>query len=158
MKILLLLLLPGLACSQTYWEHLKANAPAWGLSLGAGYANGVGDVLQFKYSSSVFPQEGSGEKVLWGGHQYWNPAVSWKNKYQDYPNDTGSRFPMSKSGLVWATDGWHMSKTVQLTLMQVGVVTYKPPEKWGHKVLDVILMKVLFSAGWNLANETLLRD
>lgn len=157
--ILLFTLLAAATSAQgNYWQHLRRNAPAMAGIVGAGYANGVSDVLQFKYRRSVFPQADSGEKLLWGGRQYWDPSVSWENKYWDVESGNyNSRFPLSKTALVWATDGWHLSKTMQLTFMQMSVVSYKQPEKWHWKLADVLIMKLAFSAGWNLANETLIK-
>jgi len=45
------------------------------------------------------------------GNQFWDRNVSWKNKYRDYDNgDTRAKFFLSKSVLVPATDGFHLSQ------------------------------------------------
>lgn len=75
------------------------------LAFSAGGAKGVSDTLQFHYSSSVFVEKDA---------NYWNPSISWKNKYTDWDNgDKSAKFPLSTSVLVAFTDGWHLSQLIE---------------------------------------------
>lgn len=40
--------------------------------------------------------------------QFWNPAISWKNKYKNGNSEDGPRFTGSTNILVCTTDGYHM--------------------------------------------------
>ena len=72
----------------------------------AGMAKGVSDTLQFHYSKSVF-QEFKNE-------EWFNPAISWKNKYRDYDNgDLREAYLGSRSLFVWHTDAWHLAQTIE---------------------------------------------
>lgn len=139
---------------QGFTYSLERVAHTAGIQFGAGFFNGVGDNLQFHYSETIFPQPG--EKFLWGGHQYWNPAVSWRNKYKDFPFDRSEAFPLSSSALVWATDGWHLANSLERTAHRITIVTYQQPTgpgKGWKKLLDVALMSISYSAGWITASS-----
>lgn len=72
----------------------------------AGAAKGVSDTLQFHYGRSVF--------ASFQNEQWWNPEVSWKNKYRDYDSgDTREAYLGSRSLLVWRTDAWHLAQTIE---------------------------------------------
>lgn len=88
--------------------HLSLSALLW---LCAGAANGVMDHLWYHYEQHRIQPE-----------QYWNPKVSWKNKYRDYPEDTRAAFPFAKTALVWLTDGWHLMKHIMLLCISGAIV------------------------------------
>ncbi|MBI2050382.1 MAG: hypothetical protein HYT31_01075 [Parcubacteria group bacterium] len=72
----------------------------------AGMAKGVSDTLQFHYGRSVF--------ASLPNQEWWNPEVSWKNKYRDYDKgDTREAYLFSRSLLVWRTDAWHLAQTIE---------------------------------------------
>ena len=72
----------------------------------AGAAKGVSDTLQFHYGTSVF--------ATFKNEQWWNPDISWKNKYRDYDSgDTREAYLFSRSLLVWRTDAWHLAQTIE---------------------------------------------
>ena len=72
----------------------------------AGMAKGVSDTLQFHYGTSVF--------ASFQNEQWWNPEMSWKNKYRDYDaGDTREAYLFSRSLLVWRTDAWHLAQTIE---------------------------------------------
>jgi len=152
--ICLLFLFPFICFSQGFSYSLERVAHTAGLQFGAGFFNGVGDNLQFHYSETIFPQPG--ERFLWGGHQYWNPSVSWRNKYKDWPSDRSEAFPLSTSALAWTTDAWHLTNTLERTAHRITIVTYKQPQGPGRgwkKLLDIGLMSLSYSAGWIAANS-----
>lgn len=64
----------------------------------AGAAKAVQDTVHHHHAVSVFAHMGD----------WWDPAQSWKLKYEDYDRGlTGERFPLSKTVLVALTDAWH---------------------------------------------------
>lgn len=120
-----------------------------GLLLLAGLANGVMDTLQFHYSASIFPQ-GEGETLLGQPRQFWDPAISWQNKYADWPTDTRPRFPLAKTALVFLTDGWHLAQFIMLTAFTLAclipLARLYPFGRW--IVVAFGLAKLLFSIGF----------
>jgi hypothetical protein len=78
----------------------------------AGLAEGTMDRLQFRLPLLI--------KHKWIGHHFWDPRVSWKNKWKwqnkasalgyPIPMKKGEKFPLSSTVLVFLTDGWHLLK------------------------------------------------
>lgn len=75
----------------------------------AGFCEGIMDLLQFHFHESVFSQR---PKRL-----YWDPSVSWKNKYQNGDPAQGPRFFLSTTWLVSLTDAWHTFKLFRNVLI-----------------------------------------
>ena len=117
----------------------------------SGYADGAADVMQFKYDRSVFPQKGQ------KGYGFWNPKISWRNKYKNGDPKQGDKFLLSSSSLVFITDSWHLSKTIRNISTTSSILTYKQPKKKWYKVVDFALITLTRSIGWHLANETLIK-
>jgi len=108
---ILTLLWPGFLFGQfslkydNYFDYVKAHKLEYiskgALTFGYGFDDGLESVLLHHYSGfeKVFPE---------ANPYWWNPTLSWKNKYRDYDNgDKRAAFPGSKTWAVWATDGYH---------------------------------------------------
>lgn len=77
----------------------------------AGIAKAVSDKISFHYQNSIF------SKPFFDPF-YWNPMISWRNKYKindlgliETDLKTGRRVPrffLSTSALVFLTDAWHL--------------------------------------------------
>jgi len=154
-RCLILLLLPAFASGQAvrdYLRHTARNWPTYALSLSAGYADGTADALQHHYSRSVFKRARN--------QQYFDPAISWQNKYADWPTNQSAAYPGAKTWLVWTTDAWHLSKTVRSKCIQITPFIYKAEKgrterkRW-WVIADFALASLTFSAGWHLADVTL---
>lgn len=139
-----------LSSGQDYLQHIKRNLPTYGTMFLGGAGRGAHDVLLHHYSSSVFPQEGP--KRSW-----YDPEISWKNKYQNWPIDKSSAYFGAKTFLSWTTDAYHMTQAVHLTSMQISVVCYEQPpqDKFWWKILDIAIMKLSFTAGHHLTRDLL---
>lgn len=79
----------------------------------AGAMKAVKDTLMFHFSGSIFATLSA---------KYWNPAVSWVNKYKNWPEDASEAFFLSKSWLVWLTDAWHLADTLETLFFFVALV------------------------------------
>lgn len=120
----------------------------------AGMFNAVMDKLQFHYNKSIFPPLGSDHKLLGGGHNYWNPDVSWANKYKDNDPSKGAKFPLSTSVLVFLTDGWHMMQFMMLNAFALAA-TPLMDNIW-HTIIAFVALRVAFSAVFHLFFHTFL--
>ena len=74
----------------------------------AGFFKAVRDTLQFHFGKSIFKNWNS---------DFWNPSVSWMNKYKDYPADKSEAFFLSKTVLVSLTDAWHLSELLMVACL-----------------------------------------
>jgi hypothetical protein len=71
------------------------------LLLLSGISEAIMDKLQFHYSLSIFSKYNP---------LFWDPSISWKNKWKDGWKENGERFWLSSTLLVFTTDGWHLFK------------------------------------------------
>lgn len=74
----------------------------------------VMDVLHFNFSTSVFKNFGS----------WWNPSISWRNKWKDGNPNEGEKFPGSSTIFVGFTDAWHLFQHFNLMLLFIGFILY----------------------------------
>ena len=79
-----------------------------------GISEAVMDTLQFHFFKSIFSNF---KKQL-----FWDPVVSWRNKYKNGDPDKGPKFPFSTTLLVGLTDGWHFFKLLRNLFLFVGVL------------------------------------
>lgn len=73
------------------------------LAISAGFFDAVKDTLAHHYSSSIFAQSRNKE--------FFDPNISWKNKYKEGNPQMGEAFLFSTTYLVTLTDAWHLAKT-----------------------------------------------
>lgn len=73
-------------------------------------ADAAQDTITFHYEQSWF---------LPNAHprRYFDPAISWRNKYEDGDPDKGPRFFGSTTFLVWLTDFWHLLKFCKMLFL-----------------------------------------
>lgn len=61
------------------------------------------------------------QKIL-SKSKWWNPQLSWVNKYKDGDITKGEKFFGSSTFLVWLTDGIHLIKLAMYSLLITGCV------------------------------------
>ncbi|MBL7780679.1 MAG: hypothetical protein JNM22_05630 [Saprospiraceae bacterium] len=130
-----MLLLCSLSAQQRYnWRH--AIAPA-SLSLVSGGAWGLHEKTMHHWPQFQDRFPGANPK-------FWNPAVSWTNKYRNWPEDkTRRRVP------VFFTDAKHLLASVsQVSAFSAGAcITLGDKRPWWHYALDVGISFAAYSAG-----------
>lgn len=72
---------------------------------------------------------------------FWNPSISWKNKWKNGDRNQGEKFFGSSTFLVWLTDGWHLLKMVFLLSIIISIILYKP---LFSIVIDGLLLIILW--------------
>ena len=121
----------------------------------AGAFNGAMDKLQFHYGKSIFP----------ANSLFWNPKLSWRNKYKDGDPAQGPKSPLSTTLLVGFTDGWHLMQMGYLAFQRLSIVLAASsfyqlsPEKWENTgIWAAIWMALIWvhAAGFHLTWTVLL--
>ncbi len=81
----------------------------------SGFGNGMEQKLAYHYSAfkRQFPN---------ANESYWNPNLSWKNKYKNGKPELGAKYFGSTTFLVFTTDGKHMLDIVAHVPLYFGVV------------------------------------
>ena len=114
-----------------------------GLVLVAGAAKGFNETLQFHWKAfrHSFPKANA---------QWFNPAISWKNKYKNGDPDAGSKFFLSTSALVMFTDQYHLNTFINRaawgTALVIKIGEGKKPFK--HYVMDFVYYTLCHQAGF----------
>ena len=131
-----------LSTGQSYnWKH--AILPA-GLSFVSGASSGLHETILHHYPQfkSKFPE---------ANDQYWNPDISWKNKYANGNNADGPKFPGSTTVFVFTTDAYHFTNSIhRWTLFSAGLtIGIGEKRPWWHYAIDTAVSFVSYSIGFH---------
>jgi hypothetical protein len=145
--ILLLFSLPVFGQNKVR-DYVKKNAITYSLMFGAGGAQANCEALTNRYPDF---------KKFYGikNDQYWNPAISWTNKYQDNDPKKGPAFWGSTSCFVAVTDGYHLVRCARNQMLVAAVVIqpFQKRQKWYMYLVDFATVSVAYSVGFNLTYE-----
>jgi len=83
----------------------------------AGFTKAVMDKLQFHWHKSIFALNPGKYTPL-----FWDPSVSWANKYKPGTNYKEEKFKFSTTLLVFLTDAWHFFQMCTTFLLFVGIL------------------------------------
>lgn len=117
----------------------------------SGFLDGTAETLQFHYShfKKRFPN---------ANDQFWNPDLSWTNKYKNGNVEDGEKFPLSTTSLIGLTDGYHMMRTGRNLTMVTGItITLGEKRKFKHYLMDGLIKFCVYSAGFTLAYDGMFR-
>lgn len=110
----------------------------------AAMCNSVMDKLAHHYYTSIFTRYNP---------KFWNPKISWKNKYKDGVKAHGPAFYLSTGVLVAFTDAWHLFKSIQIVLLATAVVMSSYSihfdlfsYSWLNGLVDISMLGIL----WNV--------
>jgi|2_EtaG_2_1085320.scaffolds.fasta_scaffold02313_2 hypothetical protein len=108
----------------------------------AGLAEAIMDTVQFHYGKSIFSKFDP---------YFWDPSISWKNKYKDGKPEAGPRFQGSTTFFVGLTDGWHLAKLCRNLFLFIGIffLAYTYCDLWSV-VLHVILCRLIYGIGFTV--------
>jgi hypothetical protein len=125
------------------WRIDKNKILTGSLVFVAGSAKGFNETLQFNYR--IF------EKTFPGANKQWfDPKVSWRNKYEGGNPDNGPKSFLSTSVLVMFTDQYHLNnfinKAALMSALVIKIGDGKKPFK--HYVYDFLYYSACYSAGF----------
>lgn len=83
------------------------------LTIISGLSEGIMDTLQFHFDKSSFPKLKN--------QIFWDPKISWKNKWKNGDPLMGERFRFSSTLFVFSTDAWHFFKFLRNTLIFISL-------------------------------------
>lgn len=136
MKIIVFLLISSLSFGQTDSIrniNIKLKTIRYGSMFISGYMDGLNDAISFHYNSfqSVHPK---------ANPQFWNPQISWTNKYDNVEKKT-ENYPLSTTALVFLTDGYHLTNMINRTSFIGGTIfiTIGKKRKWTYYAKELII-------------------
>lgn len=141
-----IILLVSTICSaqrdKTRSLNIKLKSIRYGSLFISGFADGVNDAISFHYNSfqRVHPK---------ANPQYWNPQISWTNKYEDVKGKT-ENFPLSTTALVFVTDGFHLTNMINRTAFIGGsiIIPIGEKKKWYWYLKEMAIGYAINRAGF----------
>jgi len=112
----------------------------------AAFFNSLMDVLQFRYSKSIFAEEGMNQK-------FFDPKISWQNKWKNGNSEEGEVYPGSSTMFVLFTDAWHLFQFGMFTCFNVIIlilINKIRKLRWYQFVLLFFGMNFLFGLTFEL--------
>lgn len=125
------------------WKIDKNKIITGSLVFVGGAAKGFNETLQFNYK--IF------EKTFPGANEQWfDPKVSWRNKYEGGNPDNGPKSFLSTSVLVMFTDQYHLNNFIQKTAIMTALVIKigEPKKPFKHYVYDLLWYTACYQAGF----------
>ncbi|MGZ4091279.1 MAG: hypothetical protein ACXVNO_11205 [Bacteroidia bacterium] len=98
--------------------------------------------------------------------QFWNPAVSWKNKYKGGNPESGPKFTGSTTAFAFTTDAYHLLRTSKRTINGLTIAYYAnetyrekvtAKKKWKSVVKDFAILTAIRCAGFHLTYSLLFK-
>ena len=142
-KLLTILLLFTTLTATSQWLD-RNTAIRCGLMFVSGMADGTAETLRTNYSdfNSVFPN---------ANDRYWNPSVSWPNKWKNGDIRQGEKFLFSSTALVWTTDGYHQMRTIRNAAMITAItIPIGKKKNWKGYVAEAGLSYLSYTLGFTL--------
>jgi len=83
---------------------------------------------------------------------WYNPQVSWKNKYKNGDPAQGAKFPLSTTMLVATTDQYHLNNFINKTawISTIMIKMSEPRKSFKHYFLDLLYYTACHQAGFAL--------
>lgn len=148
--LFILLLWSGITQAQLF---TKSDIPKMSLCLVAGAADGYNQAILFHYDTWKDYHPNAND-------QYWNPYISWENKYKDASNgDFSPAYFGSKTFLVFTTDAYHMTRMIDHTSMLTAVVLsgVTNRDEWWWYVVDFVKYFIARSIGFAITYKLIYR-
>ena len=112
------------------------------LTIFSGLSEAVMDTLQFHFYKSPFVKYNP---------QFWNPQLSWINKYKKGDPSLGPKFPGSTTIFVALTDGWHSFKLLRNLFLFVGLCLVAIPcLNINYVIIYFITARILYGISFQL--------
>lgn len=150
--IITIVLLLSSTASYTQAINLRKEWPTLATAFLSGSSDGAAETLRDHYKEFKlrFPN---------ANDQFWNPDISWKNKYKNGDYTQGPKFPFSTNALVWTTDGFHLMRASKNTLMVTTIILHTREKKsFKNHLINTLLHTAAYHAGFNFTHKIVFRD
>lgn len=97
-------------------------------------------------------------------NQFWDPSVSWKNKYKEGNCAMGPKFTGSTNVFVCTTDAYHMLRTTKRSIDGLTLAYYvnkncsdkkAKNKKWKNTATDFLILTAIRCIGFNVTYNLL---
>lgn len=107
----------------------------------SGLCEAVMDKIQFHYDSTIFKN--------FKNQLFWDPRISWRNKYKNGDPLEGEKFFLSKSLFVGFTDAWHLFKLLRTFFIFAGIYfLFIPCNTKMECLLFIVIARIIFGVSF----------
>ena len=116
----------------------------------AGAANGLNQDLLFHYHEfeSTFPN---------ANPQFWDPDLSWRNKYLNGDPAQGEKFPGSSTIFAGFTDGYHSTILTRNLFITTSICLSPQTRGWKPFLTKTLVYSLSYGLGFELVYNKLIR-
>ena len=116
----------------------------------AGALNGVNQDLLFHYHEfeNTFPN---------ANPKFWDPRVSWRNKYENGDPLQGEAFPGSSTIFVGVTDGYHATVAARNIMITTTICLSPENRGWKPFVTRTLIYSLSYGLGFELVYGKLIK-
>lgn len=116
----------------------------------AGAANGLNQDLLFHYHEfeSTFPN---------ANPQFWDPDLSWRNKYLNGDPTQGEKFPGSSTIFAGFTDGYHSTILTRNLFITTSICLSPQTRGWKPFLTKTLVYSLSYGLGFELVYNKLIR-
>jgi len=113
------------------------------LILISGASEGIMDSIQFHFERTPF--------YKFKNQKFWNPGISWRNKWKNGDPSQGERFRFSSTFLVSLTDAWHLFKMLRNIgiFISIPLISYQS-ESPLQVILFALCLRIVYGIGFRL--------
>ena len=129
----------------------KKVLPSLTSSFVAGGFEGTAETLNHHYNefSNVFPRSNP---------NFWDPEISWRNKYKNGDYLQGPKFFGSTTIFVWTTDGYHLMRTGRNVMITTTFILMpKGKKKFKYHMVDALLNSLAYNVGFRTTYSLVFR-
>lgn len=108
----------------------------------SGAADGAAETLKF-HTAIFFKRFEKANK--W----FWDPSVSWTNKYKDNDPAKGPKFWQSTKALVFSTDGYHLMRMLRNQFIIIAILVKPTLPEWYMWPAAWVLCYLAYTAGFS---------
>ena len=89
--------------------------------------------------------------------QFWNPEISWTNKYKNGDPLQGAKFPGSTTIFVGTTDGYHAMLSSRDIMIVTSISISSKSRSWKHFLKKTALYTISYGLGFELTYRRLIK-
>jgi len=149
-SLIILMLISTLSWGQQREFKLIEEIPSMSAMFLAGAFNGVSQDVLFHYNEfeNTFPN---------ANPQFWDPSISWVNKYKNGDPLQGARFPGSTTILAGTTDGYHAMLSSRDIMIVTSIALSSKSRSWKHFLKKTAVYTLAYGAGFHLTYRTIIK-
>ena len=117
----------------------------------AGAVNGVNQDLLFHYHEfeNTFPR---------ANPQFWDPSISWRNKYRNGDPSQGEAFPGSSTIFVGVTDGYHATVAARNIMITTTICISSESRGWKPFITRTLIYSLSYGLGFELMYNKIIKS